>query len=255
MSKKQFEQKLIDDGVRLELSVGAFDTNEMIAFTINGYDLWQGKSTAYDSGTGVIPKHRGKGIGKELFKFMFPKLVENGINQYLLEVISSNERAVNLYLKLGLQTSRELAVFRLNTALEQPQNKIANVIQIRAVKNRDWHLFQTFWDGYPSWQNSIESIERSIAEKIFFSAYFENKCIGYGIVSPKTGSVLQLAVARDHRRKGIGSLILTALQSKVTEGKPLKMNNIDHSLKGMLAFCRAKGFQWVLNQHEMIKNL
>lgn len=253
-SKTQLEQMLVHNGVRLELSVGAFDKDEMIAFTVNGYNLWQGKLTAYDSGTGVVPKYRGKKISTELFSFAFPKLKENGIHQYLLEVISSNEPAVNLYRKLGFEETRRLAVFKLNFTLERPENESGNKVQIRALHKKDWRLLQSFWDGYPSWQNSVESIERSVYKKIFLGAYLENKCIGYGIAS-QTGSILQLAVTKNHRRKGIGSRIAAVLQSKVAERTLLKMNNIDHSLKGMHFFCEANGFERVLDQHEMLKIL
>ena len=64
---------------------------------------------------------------------------------------------------------------------------------------------------------------------------------------------MQLAVAREHRRKGAGSKILAALQSEVSE--VVKVNNIDESLPGTRAFFEANGFKMVLKQFEMIKNL
>jgi hypothetical protein len=66
-------------------------------------------------------------------------------------------------------------------------------------------------------------------------------------------SLMQLAVARDHRRKGIGISILAALQREVTES--LKVNNIDEELAGSRAFYEANGFKVVLGQLEMVKTL
>ncbi len=36
MPREQFEQRMLRDGVQLEMSVGAFDNDEMIGFCING---------------------------------------------------------------------------------------------------------------------------------------------------------------------------------------------------------------------------
>ena len=96
----------------LEISAGAFDDGKMIGFYMNGVGSWQGKQTAYDAGTGVISEYRGGSVAKELFAFMVPRLKEVGIAQYLLEVLSENDRAVALYRKLGFVETRVLAVFR-----------------------------------------------------------------------------------------------------------------------------------------------
>ena len=118
MSEEQFEQRVKRDGVDLELSAGAFDGERMIGFYMNGRGIWQGKLTAYDAGTGVVPDHRRRGVAEELFEFMVPRLKEFGITQYLLEVMTSNERAVALYRKLGFEEVRTLAVLRLERGRE-----------------------------------------------------------------------------------------------------------------------------------------
>ena len=49
-------------GVRLDLSVGAFENDELVGFTFNGLDEWSGATTGYDAGTGVAPSARGQGL-------------------------------------------------------------------------------------------------------------------------------------------------------------------------------------------------
>jgi GNAT superfamily N-acetyltransferase len=90
MSREQFQQRLMRDGVRLEMSAGAFDGERMVGFCINATGEWQGKSTAYDAGTGVIPEYRGRGVAKDLFAYLEGQLKEAGVVQYLLEVLTSN---------------------------------------------------------------------------------------------------------------------------------------------------------------------
>ncbi len=257
MSEEQFRARLVHNGVRLDLSVGAFKAaGEMVGFTINSCDFWQGKLTTYDSGTGVVPQHRGKGIAKKLFDSMLPKLREYGARQYLLEVITSNEAAVALYRKLGFRETRKLAVLSLNKELIYSPVKNQNPLQIWEIQNPDWQLFQSFADGFPSWQNSVASIERSESEKIFLGAFRNEQCVGYAVAFKSSRSILQLAVDKEYRRKGVGSALLAALQNEASSPeKGLRMSNIDYSLTDMLAFCASIGFETVLDQYEMVKDL
>jgi ribosomal protein S18 acetylase RimI-like enzyme len=248
MSRQQFEQRLVRDGVQLEISAGAFDESRMIGFYLNAPGEWQGKRTAYDAGTGVVPGYRQQGVGRKLFEFVGPRLREASVSQFLLEVLSSNEPAVSLYRKLGFIETRRLAVFRSN----EPVRQLGDLehVAIRRVERADWELFSSFCDGYPSWQNSIEAVERVANETTVVCAYDHDECVGYGVVFRPGDSLMQLAVAPAHRRKGIGSRILSALNSEA-----LKVNNIDTELKGALAFYEANGFKLVLEQFEMIKTL
>ena len=248
MSREQFEQRIARDGVRLEISAGAFDNEKMIGFYMNGAGLWQGKQTAYDAGTGVIPEYRGRSVAKELFPFMAPRLCQVGIVQYLLEVLSENERAVALYRKLGFVETRVLAVLRS----DGPLTVVAKLpdVSIRALEEPDWQLFESFWDGYPSWQNSSRAVER-VVERTILGAFAGDKCVGYGIVFRPSGNLMQLAVAREYRRRGIGSRILAAL----SPNEALKVNNIDEKLTGTLAFFEANKFKIVMKQYEMLKSL
>jgi ribosomal protein S18 acetylase RimI-like enzyme len=248
MSRHQFEQRLVRDGVQLEISAGAFDENRMIGFCMNAAGVWRGTRTAYDAGTGVIPGYRQQGVAKKLFQFIVPCLKEASVLQYLLEVLSSNEPAVSLYRKLGFVEARRLAVFRSNEPVKplvEPEH-----VAIRQVKQADWELFRSFWDGYPSWQNSIDAVERVANETTIVCAYVDDICVGYGVVFQPAASLMQLAVAHAHRRTGIGSRILSALGSEA-----LKVNNIDEELKGTLAFYEANGFKLGLEQFEMLKTL
>lgn len=249
MSEHEFAQRLARDGVQLEISSAAFDDETMIGFYMNGAGEWQGKQTAYDAGTGIIPDYRNLGVAKELFAFTESKLRERFVSQYLLEVLSTNQRAVALYRKLGFVETRRLAVLRSQQALE-PLDDLAGV-EINRMEELDWKLFQSFWDGYPSWQNSIAAVERIPNDRLIMGAHVEGKFAGYGIVFRPAANLMQLAVAPAYRRKGIGSRILRALSGE----EPLKVNNIDEELKGTLAFFEANGFKVVLDQFEMIKDL
>jgi ribosomal protein S18 acetylase RimI-like enzyme len=211
--------------------------------------MWREKLTAYDAGTGVIPAYRGQGVAKELFAFMVSKLKEASCSQYLLEVLTTNEPAVSLYRRLGFTETRRLAVFRRR----EPVQGSGDAAVVRRIEKPDWELFKSFWDGYPSWQNSIDAVDRIASDRVVVCAYVDARCVGYGIVVKPAASLMQLAVAPAYRRKGIGSMILSVLQNEVWES--LKVNNVDRQLKGTMAFFEANGFELVLEQYEMMRGL
>jgi ribosomal protein S18 acetylase RimI-like enzyme len=247
MSRQRFQQRLTRDGIRLEISAGAFDGDRMIGFCINAIGQWQGKTTAYDGGSAMIPEYRGRGIATEMFAFLEPNLKEAGVVQYLLEVLTSNVPAANLYRKLGFVETRRLAVFRSQRGTRDTEG----TKDLRPMEQPDWELFQSFWDGYPSWQNSSDAVDRAANERIIMGAYTDDVCVGYGVVFVPQMNVMQLAVSSKHRRQGIGSALLAALE---TSG-PLRIINIDEDLKGTLAFYEHNGYRQVFGQYEMIKIL
>ncbi len=249
MSEEQFRQRILRDGVELELSAGAFDGERMIGCYLNGRGMWQGKLTAYDAGTGVVPDHRRRGVAEELFDFTAPRLKEFGFTQYLLEVISSNERAVALYRKLGFETTRTLAVLH-SKQIVKTMPDVERVV-ISRMDEPDWGVFCAYWDGEPSWQNSADAIERVKAQVEIVGAFVDEKCVGYGVVFKPSAILMQLAVAREFRRRGIGRRILAALYGD----RMLRTNNVDEELKGTLAFYEACGFEIVLRQFEMMRTL
>lgn len=60
-------------------------------------------------------KFRGRGIGKRLMKFAIKQCIEFGFKSLVLEVESSNHRAIALYKKCGFEvTSRTLSSDNLN---------------------------------------------------------------------------------------------------------------------------------------------
>jgi ribosomal protein S18 acetylase RimI-like enzyme len=249
MTEEQFEQRVKRDGVELELSAGAFDNERMIGFYMNGRGMWHGQATAYDAGTGVVPAYRRSGVAIQLFDFIAPRLKERGIKQYLLEVITSNERAVALYRKLGFEETRTLAALRANEAVKTAGD--VEGVSIRQMDEPDWDVFCAYWDGEPSWQNSMDAVERIRNQCQIVGAFVDEKCVGYGIVFKPSGILMQLAVAQEFRRRGIGRRILASLSGD----RVLKTNNVEEKLKGTLEFYKECGFEIVLRQFEMIRSL
>src|SRR5262249_52400180 len=110
-TKEQLLETLTRRGMKYEISVGGFDNGKLVGFNLNGIDNWTEKLTVYDTSTGIIPEYRGKGITYKLFDFSFPKLRELKVEQYLLEVLDSNEKAIRAYTKIGFKEIRGFDCF------------------------------------------------------------------------------------------------------------------------------------------------
>lgn len=251
LTEQQFKNHIQLNSVDLKRSVGAFDGEKMVGFTLNGFGIWNGKKTIYDAGTGVVPAYRKRGIGGAIFDFMMPFFRQEGWQQLLLEVISQNEKAIHLYQKLGFETSRRLIFFERQKPFE---SKLQTAFVVREMPEPDWLLFKTFEDGKPSWQNSIQAMNQT-PRKVILGAFLDEKCIGYGIFFPTTGMIPQLAVARDFRRRGAGSTLLREMQTKVNDGKNLRLSNVDENIASTVEFLKKRGFTEALSQLEMVKAL
>lgn len=55
---------------------------------------------------GIVPEHRGQGIGSALLKRAMEGFTKAGLDQAYLEVTAQNEAAIRLYLRLGFRISK-----------------------------------------------------------------------------------------------------------------------------------------------------
>lgn len=246
MSFAQFEKMLKRRGFDPHVSVGAFDEDCLVGFILNGCRKWNGKATAYDVGTGVIPQFRKQGITKHMLHIAKQQLSDSGTEQYILEVLTSNPSAANIYRKNGFTAQREF----LCCQMERGKDRSDPIYQAEHILNPDWELFESFWDFPPSWQNSISSVE-ALKENFMISVVrTNNQIVGYGIIDQSTGEIPQIAVDKNWRRKGIGGSILADLIEQTDSGQ-IKILNMDTRSKALLHFISSAGFYPTVHQYEM----
>jgi ribosomal protein S18 acetylase RimI-like enzyme len=214
-------------GYRPDLAVGAFDGGRLVGFVFNCLD----GDEAYNSGTGVVISHRRRGIARQLMERSIETLPAK---RYILEVIESNERAAALYRDLGFVETRRLQCWTLEGGRAEARPALVTLQQIRS-----------WCDMTPTWQNSVASIRR--ANEPFVVIGDER---GGVVVFPSNGDVPLLAVAREHRRRGIGRALLAAAHERA--GKRLRIMNIDDREAGIAAFLEKCGAQKMVRQIEMV---
>lgn len=252
LTKEQFRNHLVQNAVDLSMSVGAFEGERLVGYTLNGFGKWNEVQTAYDAGTGVIPEFRKRGIGTAMFEFMLPTLKLMGTKQILLEVLSNNDKAISLYGRLGFVKTRDLSFYEQSEILKPKKDER---FLVKQVEKPDWDSLEEFWDVKTSWQFSTESFKRSMAKKKVLGAFVDDECIGYSAVFTESGSIPQLAVKREYRRNGIAARLVAEMQKQIAPDKKLRFSNVDESLEDLSAFTDSLGFKKTLSQFEMILNL
>jgi ribosomal protein S18 acetylase RimI-like enzyme len=246
----KLKQMLQRRGYVSEISMGAFKDELLVGLVLNGFRNWNGKPTVYDTGTGVIGDYRKQGITSSMLLNIRALLKEREIEQYLLEVIQINTPAVELYKKQGFQIIRNLVCYKLDKNKYNPISTY-EVEHFDTINSTYWTLLTSFWDFIPSWQNSIDSINAASDTFKYCFVHFEDAIVGYGIIDKKTGDIPQIAVHKQHRRKGIGRSIVTELL-KSTESQNIAVINVDEHSKSTRDFLLELGFQYNVSQFEMM---
>lgn len=240
-------------GYVAEVSIGAFEENVLVGFLLNSVRQWNGKLSAYDTGTAVIPNYRNHGITSDMFLYAKELLKKMQVEQYLLEVIQSNTSAVNLYKKQGFEILREFECFNLD------KNKCTsttthNVRHIKIITESLWQELLKFWDFKPSWQNSIEAINAISDNFVYSVVSMDDIIVGYGIIDKSTGDIPQIAVDRNFRGRGIGESILIDLLNS-TQSNSIKVLNVDSKNVSLKNFLLNLGFDRSVKQYEMALKL
>lgn len=247
------EQMLRRRGYVAKASMGAFENNALVGFILNGIRNWDGKLTAYDTGTGVIKAFRRHGITSNMLLKDKQLLIEMGVEQYLLEVIQSNTSAVQLYKKQGFQILRDFECFSFDKNKYTPVTT-HSAQHINMINKINWTELTQFWDFKPSWQNSIDSINAASDTFIYSIISIDDKIVGYGIIDKNSGDIPQIAVDKNYRGNGIGKSIFTDLLNS-TKSHNIRVLNVDSQCTSMKNFLLNLGFKQGLSQYEMVLKL
>lgn len=254
-SEDQLKKMLVRRGYDASLSFGAFENGELASFTLNGIGRWNGKRTAYDTGTGTIPDFRGKGLAGKIFKFALPHLRKAGITQYLLEVLQNNETAFKIYSELGFRVTREFNYYVADSNYSAPKDsKLPTGLSFRPIANDTDDMINDMNDLQPSWQNSPDSIKRSETTFTKMGVWDDQTMVAAGIIEPSSGDIPLLVVKESHRRNKIGSALLAELL-KLNQNPTFKIVNIDNSFAPAVLFLENLGIDLTGKQFEMLLDL
>jgi ribosomal protein S18 acetylase RimI-like enzyme len=98
-------------GYAADVSFGAYDDGRLVGFVMTCLE----GDRAYNSGTGVVPAHRGAGLARRLVDAVIASVQARS---YTLEVIETNAPAVALYRRTGFVETRKLQVWTFPRAAD-----------------------------------------------------------------------------------------------------------------------------------------
>ena len=245
----EFYQKFVKKlNIRFELSPAAFKSRSIVAFIFTSLASYDGKLTAYNGGTGVVPDHRGQRLTSQLYRFIFPMLKENKVDQCILEVLTTNFRAIRVYEEIGFEKSRFFNCFKLSSA--PPSNRDLKAgISILPCKDPDWGLLARFNDTNTSFLDSQPLLQKNIINETVVTARYNDVIVAYAIYQ-QNGRISRIAVDRKYRQQGIGSALVNYAFRDCT-GNELTVINVNREDTSLTRFFRRLGFVNEVDQYEL----
>jgi len=254
LTEERLRVRCVKNGVDWDVSVGAFDRDRMVGFTLIGIDEWQGGIGAFDAATGIVPDFRGQGLAKTMFEHALPGLKDRGVECFVLEVIKDNEPAIRAYRKAGFEVSREFRCFELQIADLRCRKPKSDSFEIRAVDRQVVSSVAEYASWPPSWENSFAAIERIQDELIVVGAFDGEDCTGAAAYTPMFNWIITILVDPSYRRQGVGTALIEGLvRSLPKESEAVRLHNVEASDAGMVEFLSGLGFESLVDQYEMIR--
>lgn len=254
LSFDQFVQKFIYKlNINYELSVGAFCQNQLVGFIFSSTGFYRGKHTAYNGGTGVIPEHRGYSLTQKMYACLFPQLIEKGITQAVLEVLTENEKAIKSYVSCGFSIFTKYHCYKLtklNSTFRQPSPQIT----IWPVNQPNWPLYESFFDTIPYFLDSTDVLRHNLQHEVLAEASLGNDVVGYIIFQPSVSRISQVAVDKKHRGIGVGKMLLE-YALKASPAKALTILNVDQKETELIKILGRIGFEHTVDQYEMLREI
>lgn len=235
------------------ISVGAFDNGVLVGFVLNGLRVLDGKLTAYDMGTGVLPAYRGKGVSSAMLAQVQMLLEANGVKAYVLEVLQENTTAIALYKKQAFTETRELLCYSVKREKINADAPVLWQVELSsAFTQEDWADAQNLWSATPSWQNAPEAVQALPNDYEYLTVRGAGQLIGYAILNKTGGTIMQLCVSENMRGQGVGKALAAKLAA-VSAAEELRLVNLDASCVQAARFLEATGFDLFVKQWEMQK--
>lgn len=249
MTERDFYKKFVEKlNINFDLSIGAFDKDKLVGFIFTTTAKYNGKLTAYNGGTGVIPEYRGLHIPAKIYELLIPKLRKEGVEQCVLEVITTNAKAVMVYEKIGFEKSDFYHCFKLKEIVDGDRQ--TDKIRIIKKDSIDWSELINCIDFEPSFLDNDFLLEKNLKNEQVIVALAGEEIAGYAIYQ-NHGRISQMGVAKQRRKQGVGNALVNFMFSD-TGDRQLTILNISKKEKGMLAFLKNVGFENQVNQFEMV---
>lgn len=244
LSAEQMAQKLMVEGYDASISPAVFSAHKPAGFILHGAGTYRGIPTAYNSGTGVLPAYRGQHLVQAMYEYILPILKERGFQKSLLEVIQENIKAKRCYEAVGFRVVRELLSYKAQVA--QPLLHK----DVQEIKTPNWPLLASYWNREPSWQHSLQCLQRASDSYKIWGIFKDSELVAYAVINPLTNRVPSFAVAPAWRNQKNATKLFQHLQ-QLYSSMPLTVINVDGQDDISNGFLKSLGLTPLVAQFEM----
>ena len=229
---------LTASAVDLSLSYGAFFDGALVALILNSSGVYKNQNVVFDAGTGVVPDHRSKKVFSALFDYTCQQLKSHGITTYYLEVLQSNQRAVDIYTKKGFSICCGYSVLTASGPRKDWERPVD------AVAYEAFVPFETECSVEPSYEHSTYTISRN--PQLYEVRYLPG--LAYCIYAKRNGEIIQLHYNDLEALKDV-------LSSLIQQHPSAMAKNIDLNCPDVINVLTDIGFKEYLKQYEMAKSI
>ena len=248
-TKKEFYKKFVEKlNINFGLSPAAFHGGDIVAFIFTSLACYDGRLTAYNGGTGVVPDFRGQRLTSKLYTFVLPLLKQQNVSQCILEVLTTNHRALRVYEAIGFEKARYFNCFKLPST-PGIKGALMSGIEIAPCTQPDWDLFASFNDIDTSFLDSQSLLQNNVTNEIIITAKHSDVTVGYTVYQPN-GRISRIGVDQKYRQRGIGSALIS-YAFRDCAGRALTVINVNRENKSITRFLTGLGFVNEIDQYEL----
>jgi len=252
MTTKIMKNRAIKNGYDPGASVGVYENDKLVGFTLTGISEFKGTVAGFDIMTGLIKSFRGKGIASQMFNYIRTTTKNKGARNFYLEVLQENKSAIKAYERSGFVSTRAFDCYELQIENFKITEPLRLPLEFKTIGKNDIDRYETYSDWPPSWENSFNSITRIPDEVILIEARYSLHKVGMYVYYPAIQWILALIVNPDYRKMGVGSALLNHLMVNVSKNiQKIHMINIQSDDEPLIRFLKDSGFEVYTKQYEM----
>jgi len=238
-NKDYYKQRWKAAKVDFNFSYGMFDNETLVGFMIHAVDERFRKLTAFNTGTGVLPKYRGKRIVKTMYGHALDELRVNGFEKTSLEVITKNDKAIRAYKDVGFEVCKNYRCYAGNLTVDDSINFELEEV---SISNVDWESLPN--QKFYSWDFQQESI--AVGNYTFYKVLNSGEWESYFVINPETHRIAQFDVLKK------GEKSWERLFSSIAQiANKISIINVDDSFLEKQDIIRLVGLENTVDQYEM----
>jgi len=238
-----WRRRFVRSRVNWALSVGCSVQEDLVGFIIHGVDREGPDYLAFNTGTGVIPAHRGQNLVDQMYEFISPAMQESDVNFLRLEVITANHRAISVYRRLGFNIHRTLYFYKLSQLMKSPSPSSSMDI----MKKEDYICLDMRSPIDYAWDQTDHAIQLAEIYK-YYGVRTKESLIGAAAIQASDNRIIQLRLTSVDALESVLSVLLRELGS-------LKFVNVPESATQLIKILDLHAKKEDVQQYEMQRPL